>query len=519
LQRSQVQDKAPCPDVITLPQDIDRDINYAANQVIYTFGTDVHCGVQMQLHAPNIQVFDTLLLAKENCTAPLVQAYPGPCPELKYTEGFSQQSTAQYTYDTGGNMTYDPNKKLTFYYNHHNLPYRIVGAENDELQMLYAADGSLLQRKYIKNNVEVSKTDYLRGKELKNGLMESVYHNDGRVIKSGALWKYEYQIKDHLGNVRVTFTDDNNDGITERKSINDYYSFGMEWNNKWELGDTLSPENKYRYNGKEFVEEMGWDNLMYGARYYNPTLGIFHGVDAWADKYPSWAPYSYTLNNPIKFTDPTGNGVEGDIYNNKGVHIGNDGKADQKVFLLNTDSDKQLSQQQSLEMTTNFENNCAGSSCINGSDFSQVNITNDELNIKATLSTIRESEGHGTPTAYNSQFGGGTFDDYSKHPNKKIKKWKKTSTAAGAYQFLGYVWEEHAKKLGLSDFTPESQDKAAMYEIGLVKGASEAIKSGKYSTALRSLSVKWTSLPGGRHEWKSSVDNIFLKNRAKLLNP
>ncbi|MBK7806927.1 MAG: hypothetical protein IPJ51_11560 [Saprospiraceae bacterium] len=37
---------------------------------------------------------------------------------------------------------------------------------------------ALLHRKYIKNNVEISKTDFLREKELKNGQMESGYHPD-----------------------------------------------------------------------------------------------------------------------------------------------------------------------------------------------------------------------------------------------------------------------------------------------------------------------------------------------------
>ena len=59
---------------------------------------------------------------------------------------------------------------------------------------------------------------------------------------------------------------------------------------------------------RSMIEEMDLNLAGYGARYYNPTLGIFHGVDAWAEKYPSWSPYVYTLNNPIRYTDPTGNG-------------------------------------------------------------------------------------------------------------------------------------------------------------------------------------------------------------------
>jgi hypothetical protein len=39
------------------------------------------------------------------------------------------------------------------------LPYKIIGAENDELQMLYSADGALLQRKYIRNNIVKNKVD------------------------------------------------------------------------------------------------------------------------------------------------------------------------------------------------------------------------------------------------------------------------------------------------------------------------------------------------------------------------
>lgn len=309
-----VIDNAPCMDTITLPAVIDRDVNYAAGQLIRIKSTDVLCNVNMNLTAgTEIRIIDTLHLPNSCGTPAIVIAYQGPCPLDKYTEGFNQQSIdGQYGHDSGGNMIYDPNKKLLFTYNHLNLPYLIVSAENEELFMLYNADGTLLQRKYVKNNVEISKIDYLRGKEIKNGLMEAIYFSDGRILKEGTSWKYEYNIKDHLGNVRVTFSDDNNNGliaVAELRSRNDYYAFGMEWNNYFQQNEFSTPENRYKYNGKEMVEEMGLNLHDYHARQMDPVLGRFLSVDPAAHEYVDISSYTYVLNNPIKAIDPDGRRV------------------------------------------------------------------------------------------------------------------------------------------------------------------------------------------------------------------
>jgi len=44
----------------------------------------------------------------------------------------------------------------------------------------------------------------------------------------------------------------------------------------------------------------------YGARYYDPSLSLWLGVDPLADQMPGWSPYSYTFNNPINFIAPDG---------------------------------------------------------------------------------------------------------------------------------------------------------------------------------------------------------------------
>ena len=47
--------------------------------------------------------------------------------------------------------------------------------------------------------------------------------------------------------------------------------------------------------------------LYYGARIMDPTTGgRWLNIDPAAAEYPSWSPYSYVLNNPIRFIDPDG---------------------------------------------------------------------------------------------------------------------------------------------------------------------------------------------------------------------
>jgi RHS repeat-associated protein len=78
------------------------------------------------------------------------------------------------------------------------------------------------------------------------------------------------------------------------------------------FGETLAEQratgvlysNVYKFTGKELDSETGLYYL--GARYYSPVDGIFLSVDPLAGSFPSWSPYVYTLNNPVRLTDPTG---------------------------------------------------------------------------------------------------------------------------------------------------------------------------------------------------------------------
>lgn len=78
----------------------------------------------------------------------------------------------------------------------------------------------------------------------------------------------------------------------------------------------------------------------------------------------------------------------------------------------------------------------------------------------------------------------------------------KVSTASGRYQIILPTWLGCKKKLALPDFSPDSQDKAALYLIR-ERGALDAVKEGQLVEAIDACARKpaiWASLPGANVE-------------------
>lgn len=126
-----------------------------------------------------------------------------------------------------------------------------------------------------------------------------------------------------------------------------------------------------------------------------------------------------------------------------------------------------------------------------------------ENRVAAFLAVIRDLESNHD---YNVLYGGQRFEGYADHPRIRITFYNPRrpgargvhndyTTAAGAYQFISTTWDDQARRLGLKDFTPESQDAAAanlLDRLGVIRLLAEGNIDGAFLRA----SGTWASLPG-----------------------
>ncbi|MDN5205235.1 RHS repeat-associated core domain-containing protein [Fulvivirgaceae bacterium BMA10] len=209
------------------------------------------------------------------------------------TEGFKDGNTTQddYGYDDNGNMTSDKNKDITsIEYNILNLPKRIVFGNGNEILYTYDAAGTKL-RKEVKETVEgVLKrtvTDYMAGIQYTiddyQGTEEAVTRDflatgEGRVVMKetateASQHEYQYNLTDHLGNVRVTFTtkDQPADVYTatmeDSEQTQEEADFGDSYTNAVKITSTI-------YNHTDPVAVPGADKAIRLSGAQNEIVGL-----------------------------------------------------------------------------------------------------------------------------------------------------------------------------------------------------------------------------------------------------
>ncbi|GAC1466012.1 MAG: glycoside hydrolase family protein [Chamaesiphon sp.] len=100
-------------------------------------------------------------------------------------------------------------------------------------------------------------------------------------------------------------------------------------------------------------------------------------------------------------------------------------------------------------------------------------------------------------------FSGKFNNNFAQHPGilqcAMVNEQRLCSTAAGRYQMMDFNWSELAPKLGLKDFSPQSQDRMAL-ELIRQQGAVEDLLAGRFEDAVYKVSGIWASFPGNDYE-------------------
>lgn len=215
-------------------------------------------------------------------------------------------TTNDYSYDANGNVLVDHNKNISgIVYNHLDLPVRInVNGGGQNIRYIYDATGTKL-KKIVTDPNGRNITEYAGNHVYKNGVLEFFNHSGGIVEKEADGYKYIYQYKDHLGNVRLSYTDRNQDGVVTTNEIvqeQNYYPFGLQ--QKTANNTITGRSHNFKYNNTELETSFGVNWYEMPLRSYDPTIARWNRIDPVT--HFSLSTYNGFDNNPIYYADPSG---------------------------------------------------------------------------------------------------------------------------------------------------------------------------------------------------------------------
>ncbi|HMI02276.1 MAG TPA: DUF6443 domain-containing protein [Pedobacter sp.] len=251
-----------------------------------------------------------------------------------------------YVYDLFGNMRTDQNKNISsISYNHLNLPIEIVIDGNKKITYIYDAAGRKLQ-KAVWDGTATVKTDYLSGFQYKGEKLQFFPTTEGYVnytndplVDPDAAFNYVYNYTDHLGNIRLSYSNDPAENVLKILEENHYYPFGLKHENyssdvKHYAKEEMEPlgikpvppstnaDYQYKYNGKEWQGELGLNMYDMDMRDYDPAIARWVVLDPVV--HHDVSPYIAYNNNPVFWADPSGADSEdsfGRTSNSNGRYI------------------------------------------------------------------------------------------------------------------------------------------------------------------------------------------------------
>ena len=280
-----------------------------------------------------------------------------------YPEKFD--ASTEMTYDSNGNMTADFDRDIVaIRYNLLNLPDTVQFRNGSAIVNYYTADGKRTGSKYLtplttvvipagqtfgstSGTVAMSSHVTARrgsleyaGADFESDTLIRIHNGDGYLDCSEQ--DFRYFVRDYQGNIRTVYGSavaklipvEPPFSLTNRGAIGgdkppirpkpiehtvtyqrmQYYPFGLPYEAHYQ-----PEEQPYKYGGKEFIEQHGYDSYDFDARMYYPALCRFMTMDPLCEKYYSISPYAYCNDNPVNYVDPDGRKVEADKLSQKNI--------------------------------------------------------------------------------------------------------------------------------------------------------------------------------------------------------
>jgi RHS repeat-associated protein len=254
-----------------------------------------------------------------------------------YTTDLESQSTGNYDYDAAGNLTQDLQEGISnIEWNVQNKIETVNKTNGEKIEYAYDAAGKRIMKKLI--NADGTTASYTYYVYDGNGQLVTLYTADANnvinakeysMLAGGKIGTYQtdatanpfrkrtlgkryYELKDHLGNVRVVIKDIKNSTINSSSkkpekysvalaSLTDYYAYGMDMPGR----SYNSTEYRYGYQDKERDTEHN-NNYNFDARILDPRIGRWLSMDPLSNKFPGISPFASMGNDPVNRIDPDG---------------------------------------------------------------------------------------------------------------------------------------------------------------------------------------------------------------------
>ena len=270
---------------------------------------------------------DNLLSRKRNSESPETFVYDNLDRLVSVKSGATETMKVNYAsngnilFKTGvGNFSYDedtrphavtevdntdgkiPGDALTTSFNDFGKIQLIEDAgKNLQMDFIYGPDQERWYSELSRDGTDVRTTVYAGEYEkvTENGMAREFYYLDGNtiVIRENGIVKPYLAFTDNLGSILSVMDEDGT-----RVFDASYDAWGKQT-------VTLNTIGLHRgYTGHEMLGE--FDIINMNGRLYDPILGRFFSPDNYVqmpDNSQNFNRYSYCLNNPLKYTDPSGN--------------------------------------------------------------------------------------------------------------------------------------------------------------------------------------------------------------------